>query len=60
MTAVNGGDMTLEKPAQYLSNKLVVLYCQINRGRLLRRDMEDIDKKSWICVDKKVPEYSIK
>ena len=52
--------MTLEKPAQYLSNKLVVLYCQINRGRLLRRDMEDIDKKSWICVDKKVPEYSIK
>ena len=60
-----GGNRSVEyqnayNVARYLSKKLDVLYWQINRGSLLWRIMEDIDKKGWIHVNRKVPTNSIK
>ena len=52
--------MTSDNIVWYLSKKLDVLYRRIQRGSLLRRDMEDMDNKDWICVNGKVPAYSIK
>ena len=60
MKEVNGGDMNSEKLAQYLSKKLDVSYRQIKRERLLRQDMKDMDKKGWICVNRKMPADYIK
>ena len=60
ISAVNGGDMTSEKLAQYPHKKLSVSYWQINRGHLFWWDMEDMYRKGWMNVNSKVTENSIK
>ena len=60
MAAINSNEMTNAKLGRMLNFTLNVSHCQIKRGRALHKDMENMDKKSWIRRPSAVPKNAIK
>jgi len=59
MAALVSGDLTSQKLGRILSRTLHVSHRQIKRGRAIRQNMEDMDKKQWIRKKSAVPKNAI-
>ncbi len=59
MAALNNNDLTGAKLGRMLSRTLNVSHRQVKRGRALRDNMEDMDKKRWIRKTSAVPKNAI-
>ena len=59
MAALNNNDLTSAKLGRMLSRTLNVSHRQIKRGRALRQNMEDMDKKRWLRKSSAVPKNAI-
>ena len=60
MAAINTKELTSAKLGRMLSRSLNVSRRQIKRGRLIRADLEDMDKKNWVRRASTVPKNAIK
>ena len=60
MAAINTKELTTAKLGSMLSRELGISRRQMKRGRALREDMEDKDKKNWVRRSSTVPKNAIK
>ena len=60
MAAINTKEFTAAKLGRMLSRSLNVSHRQIKRGRAIRSDLEDKDKKNWVQRASTVPKSAIK
>ena len=66
MAAINTKELTSAKLGRMLSRSLNVSQRKIKRGRAIRKEMEDMDKKNWIrrslreMEERNVPDSDIK
>ena len=59
MTAINTKELTTAKLGNLLSHELNTSCRQMKRGRAIRTDMEDMDKKKWVRRSSTVPKNAI-
>ena len=59
MATINTKELTSAKLSRMLSRSLNVSRRQIKRGRAIRKDMEDMDKKNWVRRSSTVPKNAI-
>ena len=59
MAAINTKELTTAKLGSMLSQELNISRRQMKRGRALREEMEDKDKKNWVRRCSTVPKNAI-